>query len=73
MKPYISVFSLYGTYTPEKLWEEITKQSQADGTLSESIRVQDIANSWTNSNRFPVLSVTRNYDDNTANLQQVMI
>ncbi|KAJ9591385.1 hypothetical protein L9F63_001991, partial [Diploptera punctata] len=64
--------NIYSTYSLDILWEEISKQAYADGTLSETISVQNIVQSWLKNQRFPVLTVTRNYDENTAQLQQHM-
>lgn len=64
--------NMYSTFTPDMLWEEITKQSHADGTLPETITVKDLAHSWLRNQSFPVLTVIRNYNDDTAKLQQHM-
>lgn len=40
-------------------------------TLEEPITVQQIAKSWITKDRFPVVTVTRDYDDNSAHVEQV--
>lgn len=40
-------------------------------TLEDSISVSEVAASWVYKDRLPVLTVTRNYEDNTAHLNQV--
>ena len=42
-----------------------------DGTLSQGMSVKEVMDSWTLQTGFPVITVTRDYQDNTATLIQV--
>jgi hypothetical protein len=53
------------------LWEALTNEARGDMTLQEPISVQEIAKSWVTKDRFPVVSVTRDYQDNSASVEQV--
>ena len=46
-------------------------QAREDNTLMEPITVKQIADSWTTKDRFPVVTVTRDYTDNSASVEQV--
>lgn len=53
------------------MWGSLTKQAWDDKSLEEPIRVEDIARSWIYQDRFPVVTVIRNYAENTAIVRQV--
>lgn len=60
----------YGTFFGDDLWNHLTKQAHKDGVLDKKFIVADIANSWITKDRIPVITVTRNYKDNSANVEQ---
>ncbi|XP_054279501.1 aminopeptidase N-like [Macrosteles quadrilineatus] len=53
-------------YNDSELWAAIGDQAHQDGTLEKSVSVEEIAQSWLDRDRLPVLSVTRNYDKDTV-------
>jgi hypothetical protein len=64
---------MYSTITEDMLWAAFTQQAHMDRTLPDSLSVENIAESWIHSKlmHYPVVTVTRNYDDNSASLEQV--
>nr|CAD7255953.1 unnamed protein product [Timema shepardi] len=62
----------YKTFSENDLWAALTTQSRKDATLPESVNVADVAKSWLKNERFPVVTVNRNYADNTADIEQHM-
>nr|CAD7568774.1 unnamed protein product [Timema californicum] len=52
------------------LWDSLTIQGRNDETLPEDIRVSDIAKSWISKERYPFITVTRDYEKNTAQVKQ---
>ncbi|KAJ9584299.1 hypothetical protein L9F63_021368, partial [Diploptera punctata] len=60
------------TYTVESIWNALTEQGKSDGTLFGYVNVSTIAKSWLESNCqcFPVMTVTRHYEDNAATVEQ---
>jgi aminopeptidase N len=61
----------FKTYNESEVWEALTSQAREDETLEEPITVKQIAESWIKKDRFPVVSVTRDYEDNSAYVEQV--
>nr|CAD7399422.1 unnamed protein product [Timema poppensis] len=60
----------YKTFHYEDLWDSLTIQGRNDETLPEDIRVSDIAKSWISKERYPFITVTRDYEKNTAQVKQ---
>ncbi|XP_069676743.1 aminopeptidase N-like isoform X2 [Periplaneta americana] len=60
----------FKTFTEDDIWDALTHQAHEDVTLEESITVQQIAKSWLSRERFPVVTVTRDYHDNSASVEQ---
>jgi hypothetical protein len=61
----------FKTFNEDELWDALTSQAREDITLEEPISVQEIAKSWVTKDRFPVVTVTRDYQDNSASVEQV--
>ncbi|XP_056632551.1 aminopeptidase N [Diorhabda sublineata] len=60
----------YKTFFGDDVWLSLTEQARFDEKLPQPITINEIAASWITKDRLPVVSVTRNYEDNTANLSQ---
>lgn len=58
-------------YQGEELWTALTEQAHQDGTLNKSMDVGEIAKTWQDHNRLPVVTVTRNYEKDTVVIHQV--
>ncbi|PSN54260.1 hypothetical protein C0J52_08612 [Blattella germanica] len=60
------------TNREDEFWATLTHQAHRDGTLHDSISVGRIARSWLRKDchRFPVVTVLRNYNENSATLEQ---
>ncbi|XP_046393632.1 aminopeptidase N [Ischnura elegans] len=62
----------FSTFVQDDLWDTITRRAHIDGTLPEDATVKDIADSWIDKDRFPVVTITRNYKAGTADIEQRM-
>ncbi|KAJ4429177.1 hypothetical protein ANN_26180 [Periplaneta americana] len=62
----------YSTFTEDEFWATLTHQAHMDGVLPSDLSVGQIARSWLRKDchRFPVLTVQRDYNDNSAMLEQ---
>lgn len=58
-------------FTEDDLFKSMTEVAWIDGTLLEPILVGYIVDSWSKPDRFPVVTITRNYYENTAHIEQV--
>lgn len=66
---YLKKFA-YKAATQDDLWTELTKQAHADGTLPQYLTVKTVMDTWTLQMGFPVVTVTRDYESNTATVEQ---
>ncbi|CAG9815486.1 unnamed protein product [Phaedon cochleariae] len=60
----------FKTFFGDDIWMSLTEQARFDEKLPQPITVNEIAASWITKDRLPVVTVTRNYKDNTASLSQ---
>jgi aminopeptidase N len=60
----------YKTFFADDIWEALTKQAHLDNKLCNNATVGAIATSWITKDRIPTVTVTRNYEKNTATLSQ---
>lgn len=61
----------FGNAEQDDLWESLTEQAHEDQILHRSMNVKTIMDTWTLQTGFPVITVIRNYDRNTALVSQV--
>ncbi|XP_058125970.1 aminopeptidase N-like [Anopheles ziemanni] len=61
----------YGNAEQDDLWAALTEEAHANGVLPDEINVKTVMDSWTLQTGYPVITVTRNYDDNSATVTQV--
>jgi aminopeptidase N len=61
----------YGNAEQDDLWEALTTAAHANKALPESITVKDIMSSWTLQTGYPIVTVTRDYDQKTAELTEM--
>lgn len=54
----------------EDVWKALTEQAHEDKTLAADISISDIAGSWITKDRLPVVTVIRDYADQTATATQ---
>jgi len=54
----------------DDLWRHLTVQGHKDGKLAEGVDVKTIMDTWTLQAGFPVVSVERYYENDTAKLRQ---
>ena len=60
----------FGSAEQDDLWQHLTSQGHRDGTLPRDMSVKTIMDTWTLQMGFPVVSVERNYGNNTARITQ---
>jgi aminopeptidase N len=60
----------YKTFFTQDVYDALTKQALADNKIPQSASINAIVQSWTEKDRLPLLTVTRNYQSKTANLKQ---
>ncbi|KAJ8870570.1 hypothetical protein PR048_029593, partial [Dryococelus australis] len=60
----------YETFSEHDLWTALTQYAWNEGTLPKNVLVDDMARSWLTKERFPVVTITRNYGGNTAIAEQ---
>nr|CAD7588111.1 unnamed protein product [Timema genevievae] len=60
----------YSNPSQDDLWEHLTAQSHEDGALPDDMQLSDVMRSWTSETGYPVITVTRNYSDGTAQITQ---
>jgi aminopeptidase N len=63
----------YNNAEEKDLWEALMEQiRETPGSyLPTNLTVKQVMDSWTLQNGYPVLTVTRNYDDGSATVAQV--
>ncbi|GAB1862315.1 Aminopeptidase [Camponotus japonicus] len=60
----------YQSAEQNDLWHALTQQAHKDKVLEPSVTVKEIMDTWTLQTGFPVITVTRNYNNNSATLTQ---
>jgi len=60
----------FAAATQDDLWRHLTKQGHSDGTLPAAMTVKGVMDTWTLQTGFPLLTVQRNYEDDTAVISQ---
>jgi len=60
----------YKAATQDDLWSHLTKQGHKDGTLAPEMDVKTVMDTWTLQMGFPLVTVTRQYGDKTARVEQ---
>jgi aminopeptidase N len=61
----------FGTFDEDEVWGALTSEAREDMTLAEPATVQQIIKSWATKDRLPVVTVTRDYQCNSACVEQV--
>ncbi|XP_013141776.1 PREDICTED: aminopeptidase N-like, partial [Papilio polytes] len=62
----------YGNAEQDDLWSELTAATQRHGGLSRNVTVKQIMDTWTTQTGYPLLTVTRDYSDNSLTISQVL-
>ncbi|KAL6443877.1 hypothetical protein ACFW04_001721 [Cataglyphis niger] len=60
----------YQSAEQNDLWYALTQQAHKDKVLEPSVTVKEIMDTWTLQTGFPVITVKRNYNNNSATLTQ---
>ena len=69
-KYFLPFYSKYDAAEQDDLWQHLTEQAHLDGTLPNDLTVKIIMDTWTLQMGFPVVTVNRNYNDNSATVTQ---
>ena len=59
------------TFTQDDVWNSLTERAGVDGTLPDPVTITQVANSWINKERLPLVDFIRNYENNSAEVTQV--
>ncbi|XP_070136464.1 aminopeptidase N isoform X2 [Drosophila bipectinata] len=60
----------YKTYNERDFWNALSKQSKIDDTMKGNLSIIDIADSWVQKGRLPLITITRDYKAGTAIINQ---
>nr|XP_044248565.1 aminopeptidase N isoform X2 [Drosophila takahashii] len=58
------------SYNGSDLWNALSKQAKEDNVLDSALSILDIAESWLKLGRLPLITINRDYNSGTANIQQ---
>lgn len=61
----------YGNAEQDNLWECLTTEAHKHETLPDGVTVKRIMDTWTLQTGYPILTVTRDYDNETADITQM--
>lgn len=70
---YILLFAFnrqFKTFFGDDIWLSLTEQARFDGKIPQMITINEIASSWIAKDRIPVVTVLRNYEDNSVTFIQ---
>lgn len=60
----------YHNAEQDNLWEALTQEAHKNEMLEKHITVKQIMDTWTLQTGYPIVNVTRNYENNTAIITQ---
>uniref|UniRef100_A0A182K329 Aminopeptidase n=1 Tax=Anopheles christyi TaxID=43041 RepID=A0A182K329_9DIPT len=60
----------YKNAEQDNLWEALTEEAHANGILPDFVDVKKVMDSWTLQTGYPIITVTRNYETNSAEVTQ---
>ncbi|XP_039289965.1 aminopeptidase N isoform X2 [Nilaparvata lugens] len=60
----------YQSATQDDLWQALTDEAHRTGKLPQDVTVKQIMDTWTLQTGFPLVTVTRNYEDGSAEISQ---
>ncbi|KAF9820098.1 hypothetical protein SFRURICE_014177 [Spodoptera frugiperda] len=66
---YLRKYS-YDNAEQDDLWRELTAVSKKYGVLPGNVTVKDIMDTWTTQTGYPILTVTRDYEDKSLTVSQ---
>ncbi|KAH8358907.1 hypothetical protein KR093_003226 [Drosophila rubida] len=69
LQKYLQKYS-YGNAEQDNLWESLTEAAHKYRALPKSYDIKSIMDSWTLQTGYPIINVTRNYEQGTAKLTQ---
>ncbi|KAL4721439.1 hypothetical protein ACJJTC_003427 [Scirpophaga incertulas] len=69
MRAFIKATKFKG-FSNHDIWHALTDSAIADGKLPHNYKIQNIADSWIDKDRVPLVTAERNYDNNTVTLTQ---
>ncbi|XP_037296182.1 aminopeptidase N isoform X3 [Manduca sexta] len=60
----------YKNAEQDDLWHELTMASESHGVLPRNVSVKTVMDTWTTQTGYPLLTVTRDYDDQSVTVTQ---
>jgi aminopeptidase N len=69
---YLQVYK-FRSARQDDLWDQLTSQAHQDVSLPAHMTVKEIMDTWTLQTGYPVVTVTRNYTNDSAYISQVSL
>jgi len=66
-------YRAYNSAYHDDLWNALTEQAQTDRVMDKTLTVKEVMETWILQPGFPVVNVTRNYEEDTLIVSQVPI
>lgn len=63
-------FSSYSSVAEDDLFVELDRAAKEDGTLNHSLSVKELFSTWSRQAGYPMLTVTRNYENGSITISQ---
>lgn len=63
--------NLLSNVEEDDLWEALNDHAHREANLRPDLHLKDVMYNWTRKAGYPILQVTRDYDNNTASVSQV--
>ncbi|XP_041970437.1 aminopeptidase N [Aricia agestis] len=60
----------FKTFTGDDIWNALNEAAKSSGRLPQDLDIRKLANSWIEKDRLPLVTVTRKYEDKTAQVSQ---
>lgn len=60
----------YNNAEQDNLWESLTEEAHKHETLDKTLSIKTIMDTWTKQTGYPIIIVTRNYNNNSAEIVQ---
>lgn len=66
---YLQKFK-YNNAEQDNLWESLTEEAHKHESLDKTLSIKRIMDTWTKQTGYPIITITRNYNNNSAEIAQ---